>query len=192
MGNAENKGAFCVFCRANVHDCSGRSSHAKHNHELSTVSGVYYTRTPGGSAPLRFFDPRGAHALVEALGAPLGVDTSTPPFVDGLSVDAVQGRLVTFPGCTQLIPSHQTPAPLPPPRRPKATAARARAIVMLALAAMVAPMMVVMVRVMVSRVVKGSGGSASRSICMVSGATLPPLCCSSSKERRQPSDRILP
>jgi hypothetical protein len=98
MGNAENKGAFCVFCRANVHDCSGRSSHAKHNHELSTVSGVYYTRTPGGSAPLRFFDPRGAHALVEALGAPLGVDTSTPPFVDGLSVDAVQGRLVTFPG----------------------------------------------------------------------------------------------
>ena len=86
-----------MFAWANVHR-NGHSAHEKHNHELSTVSGVYYTSVASGAAPLRFYDPRGANALVESLGGALGVNTCSPPFVESVSVDAQQGRLVAFPG----------------------------------------------------------------------------------------------
>ena len=86
-----------MFAWANVHR-NGHSAHEKHNHELSTVSGVYYTSVASGAAPLRFYDPRGANALVETLGGALGVNTCSPPFVESVSVDAQQGRLVAFPG----------------------------------------------------------------------------------------------
>lgn len=86
-----------IFAWANVH-CNGQSAHEKHNHELSTISGVYYTSVGTGAAPLRFFDPRGAHALVESLGGPLGINTCSPPFVESFSIDAQRGRLVAFPG----------------------------------------------------------------------------------------------
>ena len=89
-----------LFAWANVHR-NGHSAHEKHLHELSTVSGVYYTSVATGAAPLRFFDPRGAHALVESVGGPLGINTCSPPFVEGFSVEARQGRLVAFPGWLQ-------------------------------------------------------------------------------------------
>lgn len=94
---ASRVGSREMFAWANIHR-NGHSAHEKHNHELSTVSGVYYTSVAPGAAPLRFFDPRGAHALVEALGGPLGVNTCSPPFVESLRVDPQQGRLVAFPG----------------------------------------------------------------------------------------------
>ena len=55
-----------MFTWVNVH--RGRSEHEPHNHEMSAVSGVYYTSAPDSSASLRFLDPRGGHALIEALG----------------------------------------------------------------------------------------------------------------------------
>ena len=36
--------------------------------------------------------------MVETVGGALGVDTDSPPFVQGLSVAPADGRLVLFPG----------------------------------------------------------------------------------------------
>ena len=93
---ASRAGSREVFAWANVH--ANGSSHRRHNHELSCVSGVYFTRAPTDAARLKFADPRGGHLLVETVGGALGVDTDSPPFVQGLSVAPADGRLVLFPG----------------------------------------------------------------------------------------------
>eukprot|EP01045_Picozoa_sp_COSAG04_P023811 COSAG04_NODE_2886_length_3421_cov_1.418122_1_plen_466_part_00 len=93
---ASRAGSREVFAWANVH--ANGSSHRRHNHELSCVSGVYFTQAPTDVARLKFADPRGGHLLVETVGGALGVDTDSPPFVQGLSVAPAAGRLMLFPG----------------------------------------------------------------------------------------------
>ena len=80
-------------CWANI--MGPGSAHSGHVHPQAVVSGTYYVRTPGGSAGLKFEDPR----LERFMAAPMRPGTH-------VEVPARAGRVVLFESWLR----HEVPA----------------------------------------------------------------------------------